>query len=67
MVEVYVVVPSEIGDNFYALLTGRWYVGPTDTLWLEVATYSGSIWTGKEENLSFVSEASIREIQGEFV
>ena len=70
MVEVYVVVPSQVGDNYYAELTGRWYLSPSGVLWVEVAYIpedAPTTWFGKQKYMTFVTEESIREIQGEIV
>ena len=61
MVKVWIGNDNVIPTGYYKL-TGRWYVSPTEVLFLEVITkYT---WLGKPRFTDFVSESNIREIQG---
>ena len=61
MVEVYVFGPY---NNYYAELTGRWYIAPSGLLCLEIEWTKG-YWPIRTLYTDFISENEIRELFGE--
>ena len=64
MVEVYIA--KEDAHNYYADLTGRWYISPSGFLWLEITWEEGSFWASKTIYHDFIREDELREICGDF-
>lgn len=64
MVEVYIV--KEDGLDYYSDLSGRWYIGPTGWLWLEVTWEEWPFWPFKTTYFDFVREDEVRELCGDY-